>query len=194
MIDIVAVTYGHNDILKCFINSIKSQTSSNWRLILIHDGPNYELRTNLENENYLSYQNIEFHEYPVRTENYGHLLRKWALKELILNEYVLLTNADNYYTPNMVEEVSKHDEDFIYFDLIHSHKNKKNENNSTYGFMSTELVSSNIDMGCAVIKSSLAKKIGFNHSSYDADWKYFEEVLKTNPTIHKINKVLFVHN
>jgi hypothetical protein len=28
MIDIIAVTYGQNEILKCFINSIKAQTSN----------------------------------------------------------------------------------------------------------------------------------------------------------------------
>lgn len=36
-VDIVAVTYSQNQNLKCFINLIKAQTSSNWRLFLIHD-------------------------------------------------------------------------------------------------------------------------------------------------------------
>jgi len=40
MVDIIAVTYGQNEILKCFINSIRAQTSNNWRLVIIHDGPN----------------------------------------------------------------------------------------------------------------------------------------------------------
>jgi hypothetical protein len=60
--------------------------------------------------------------------------------------------------------------------------------------MVSELKESMIDMGCVVVKSNLAKQIGFNHVNYSADWKYFEDVLATNPTISKINKVLFVHN
>jgi hypothetical protein len=194
MVDIIAVTYGQNEILKCFINSIKSQTSNKWRLILIHDGPNPNLREELINENYLNDSKIEFYEYSSRTENYGHILRKWGVENHIKNEYVLITNGDNYYIPNMIEEVLKRNEDFIYFDLVHSHKNPRNHNKSTYGYMDTKLSCSNIDMGCVVIKSDLAKKTGFNHISFDADWKYFEEILKTDPTTYKIDKILFVHN
>jgi len=194
MVDIIAVTYGQNEILKCFINSIKAQTSNNWRLVIIHDGPNPELHKNLRDNGYLSSNRISFIEHPVRTENYGHLLRKWSLENVIKNEYVLLTNGDNYYTPNMIEEVSKRNEDLIFFDLVHSHKTKFNNNKSTYGYMDSELVCSRVDMGNVVIKSELAKKVGFNSTAFAADWIYFNEVLELSPTIFKINKVLFVHN
>jgi hypothetical protein len=60
--------------------------------------------------------------------------------------------------------------------------------------MNCKLIISNIDMGCVVVKSELAKSIGFNSVSYSADWDYFNEILSTNPSIKKINKVLFVHN
>ena len=55
MVDIIAVTYGQNEILKCFINSIKSQTNNNWRLVIIHDGPNPTLHNEL-NQNILNLQ------------------------------------------------------------------------------------------------------------------------------------------
>lgn len=194
MVDIITVTYGQNEILKCFINSIRAQTSNNWRLVIIHDGPNAKLHKDLKDNGYLSSNRISFIEHPVRTENYGHLLRKWSLENVIKNEYVLLTNGDNYYTPNMIEEVSKRNEDLIFFDLVHSHKTKHNNNKSTYGYMDSELVCSRVDMGNVVIKSELAKKVGFNSTDFAADWIYFNEVLELSPTIHKINKVLFVHN
>ena len=194
MVDIIAVTYGQNEILKCFINSIKSQTSNNWRLVIIHDGPNPTLHNELKNEGYLNSDKIEFIEHPLRTEHYGHFLRKWSLENVINNEYVLLTNGDNYYTPNMIEEVSKRNEDLIYFDLVHSHKTPHNNNKSTYGYMNSELVSSKVDMGNVVIKSELAKKVGFNSIVFNADWIYFNEVLQLSPTTFKIDKVLFVHN
>lgn len=193
MVDIIAVTYGQNEILKCFINSIKSQTSNNWRLILIHDGPNPDLKKELEIENYLN-NNIEYHEYSARTKNYGHILRDWGIKNFIKNQYVLITNGDNYYTPNMIEEVLKRNEDFIYFDLVHSHNNINNHNRSTYGYMNTKLINSHIDMGCVIIKSDLVKKTGFNDISHAADWTYFKEILSKNPTIYKIDKILMVHN
>jgi glycosyltransferase involved in cell wall biosynthesis len=193
ILDILCVTYNQNESLKCFINSIKSQTNPNWRLIIVHDGPNPNLKLDLLNNNYLT-NNVLFIEYPHRTQNYGHHLRAWGLKNFVENDYILITNGDNYYTPNMVNEVLNKNEDFIFFDCIHSHKRKKNHNKQDYGLMVSELKESMIDMGCVVVKSNLAKQIGFNHVNYSADWKYFEDVLATNPTISKINKVLFVHN
>ena len=194
MVNIIAVTYNQLEILKCFINSIKSQTSQNWKLTIIHDGPNEELKKELTLEKYLDGEKITFIEYPYRTENYGHLLRKWALENLELNDYVLITNGDNYYTPNMIEEVGKRSEDLIYFDLVHSHKTKVNHNQHTYGYMNSILQSSHIDIGNVVVKSELAKKVGFNSTRFAADWDYIESILDYHPSIYKIEKILFVHN
>jgi glycosyltransferase involved in cell wall biosynthesis len=193
MLNIIAVTYNHRESLKCFINSIKNQTNDNWLLFIIHDGLNPSLKEELTNENYLT-NKVIFIEHTVRTQNYGHILRKWSLENLDLNGKVLLTNADNYYTPNLVDEVLKYDEDFIYFDAINSHRNKNNHNKSNYGFMNTKLEQGKIDMGCVVIKTDIAKKVGFNSTEHDADWYYFDEILRTKPSILKIDKVLFVHN
>ena len=193
IIDIVAVTYGQNEILKCFINSIKAQTNNNWRLFLIHDGKNNELHNDLRENGYLN-ENVIFIEYPERTMNYGHSLRKWALENLVTNEYVLLTNGDNYYTPNMVSEVLNKKEDLIYFDCVHSHNNIMNHNKSSYGYMNSILSISNIDMGCVVVRTSIAKSVGFNSIGFAADWNYFSDVIKKNPSIIKINKILLVNN
>ena len=191
--DIICITYNQNESLKCFINSIKAQTNNNWRLFIVHDGLNQSLKEDLTKNGYLNGKVI-FVEHPIRTQTYGHILRKWALENLVIRDYVLITNGDNYYTPNMVEEVSKYSEDFIYFDCIHSHRRKRNHNQQDYGLMISELKESMIDMGCVVIKSEIAKKVGFNHTNYSADWNYFRDVLEQNPSIVKINKVLFVHN
>lgn len=194
MVSIIAVTYNQNEILKCFINSIKSQTSKNWKLTIIHDGVNEGLKNELLSQGYLNDDKIIFIEHPYRTENYGHLLRKWALENLELNDYVLLTNGDNYYTPNMIEEVEKRTEDLIYFDLVHSHKTKVNHNQHTYGYMNSKLQSSYVDIGNVIVKSKIAKKVGFNSTRYAADWDYIDDILKLTPSIYKIEKILFVHN
>lgn len=194
MVDIISVTYNHDNILKCFINSIKSQTDNRWRLFIIHDGLNEKLKNDLQSNGYLIKDKIFFVEYPNRTQNYGHILRKWALNTLVTSEYVLITNGDNYYTPNMVEEVLKVKKDFIYFNCIHSHKTINNNNKKDYGFLDAKLMRGWIDIGSAVIKSSLAKKIGFNSVDFAADWFYFEDILNQSPSTQKIDKVLFVHN
>jgi glycosyltransferase involved in cell wall biosynthesis len=193
MIDIIAVTYNQRENLKCFINSIKSQTSNNWRLFVIHDGINEDLKKELNQEGYLS-EKIVFIQHPHRTGKYGHLLRKWGLDNLELSDYVLITNGDNYYTPTMIEEVSKRNEDLIYFDLVHSHNTPINQNRDSYGYMNSILQNSCVDIGNVVVKSSLAKKVGFQSTEFAADWIYINSVLNQKPTIFKINKILFVHN
>ena len=193
MIDIIAVTYNQNQILKCFINSIKAQVNPNWNLYIVHDGPNKELKQELTQNNYLG-TNIKFIEYPERQNDYGHTLRGWALQKFVSNKYVLITNGDNYYTPIFVDEISKCEQDFIYFDMIHSHPTKNNHNQTSYGLLNSKLQRGWIDMGNVVIKSELAKKIGFTHRDYAADWHYFNDILKTSPSIKKIDKILMTHN
>jgi len=187
MIDIIAVTYHHGSRLKCFIESILSQSCKNYNLFVIHDGPDEQFSK-------LSYPSVNLIQHPTRTFNFGHQLRDWALQNIVQSEYVLITNGDNYYTPNMVEEVSKREEDLIYFDFIHHHDNPRNENKSTYGFLKSKLENSYIDMGSVVVRSKLAKQVGFKSLEMGADWIYFNEILKLNPSIAKIDKVLFVHN
>lgn len=194
MIDILSVTYNQDEVLKCFINSIKSQTDNRWRLFIIHDGPNPKLKQDLTDNGYLVNDKIFFVEYPVRKNDYGHSLRKWGLNNLASSEYLLITNGDNYYTPNMVEEVLKVQKDFVYFNCIHSHKTPNNNTKQDYGYLDAKLSRGWIDMGSVVLKTSLAKKVGFNSVDFAADWFYFESILKLNPSIHKINKTLFVHN
>ncbi len=192
-LDIIAVTYNQNENLKCFINSIKAQTSFNWRLFILHDGLNKELKEDLKNNNYLS-GDIEFIEHPTRTGHYGHCLRKWAIDNVINNEYTLLTNGDNYYVPTMVQEVLNKSEDLVYFDCVHSHITNINHNKTSYGYMNCKLVPNNIDIGCARIRTSLVKKVNFKSNHFSADWDFFNDIINEGATICKIDKVLFVHN
>lgn len=194
MIDIIAVTYGQNESLKCFINSIKSQTSDEWRLFIIHDGINIPLKNDLTDNGYLVKDKVVFIEYPERMNDYGHTLRKWGLDNLVNSDYTLITNCDNYYVPTMIEEVNKRSEDFIYFDCIHSHKTPNNHNKTDYGHLSSKLSRGWIDMGSVVVKTDIAKKTGFNSTSFHADWEYFDKILSKSPSTFKINKILFVHN
>jgi hypothetical protein len=193
ILDIVAVTYAQDESLKCFINSIKAQTNPNWMLYVIHDGLNAELKADLIKNSYIN-EKICFIEYPERTGGYGHFLRNWGIFNLIKNEYVLITNGDNYYMPNAVDEILNKNEDFIYFDCVHSHETAVNHNKSSYGYMNCELAANKIDIGCVAVKTHMAKSVGFSSNSYSADWDYFNSLLNLNPSICKIDKVLFVHN
>lgn len=187
-VNILAVTYNHGQKLKCFINSIKSQTSPNWTLTIIHDGPNQELYEELRSEKYLNDDRISFIQHPERTETYGHILRSIYLSTMPSDGYVVLTNADNYYIPSFVSNVSECKEDFIYWDFCSHH--------TGYVHKHSRLSLGEIDMGCVAVLGSIATQTGFNSTSYAADWDYFDEVINRNINVSfkKIEKILFIHN
>lgn len=193
MLDVVAVTYGHTHELSVMINSMRVQTSDQWRLHVVHDGPAPELRRWLQQRDLLDDQ-TRFHETLRRMNDHGHSSRRWALRELCVNRQVLLTNADNYYMPCMVELVVSRTEDFVWWDCVHNYDTPVNHNQSSYGLMRSRLRHGYIDMGVAAIRTRLARQVGFKHTHETADWNYFEEVLATEPTTHKIDKIMMVHN
>jgi hypothetical protein len=203
IIEIIAVTYGHGFKLKCFIDSIRSQTSSNWRLHIIHDGVGEifdNLKEDLSNNGYLNDSRIVLSATATRTNNWGHPLREYGLQNRISNApYITLTNCDNYYVPIWVSEINllaNQDKDFIYWDCVHDHRNSNFDRTCGYGLLNSQLKSCWIDMGGAAVKSNVATKVGFPFRNFAADWKFFEACLKhiSPDKIQKIPKILFVHN
>lgn len=202
-IEIIAVTYNETFALKCFIDSIRSQTSQNWKLHIIHDGNGKkfeDLKEDLISKKYVDQENIVLSATEKRYNNWGHSLREYGLNNRISNaEYIMITNCDNYYCPVLVEEIEsaiKKEPDFIYWDCVHNHKNANFDRPDGYGLLVSQLEYSKIDIGCAAVKSTIAEKIGFPYTNMDADWDYFRDCLREAnfDKLHKINKILFVHN
>lgn len=204
ILEIIAVTYGHGFKLKCFINSIRSQTSSNWCLHIIHDGAGEvfdNLKKDLLNNGYLDDSRIVLSATKVRSNNWGHPLREYGLQHRISDApYITITNSDNYYVPvwvQNVENTANQDKDFIYWDCVHNHENNGNADRMCdYNLLNGELRCDCIDMGSVSIKSDIATKVGFPFTSFAADWEFFSSCLGhvSADKIEKIPKILFVHN
>lgn len=205
LLEIIAVTYDHGFKLKCFIDSIRSQTDPNWCLHIIHDGAGEffdDLKEDLYNNGYLNDSRIILSATAVRSNNWGHSLREYGLQNRISNSpYVTITNCDNYYVPIWVSEINhivKQSKDlgleFIYWDCAHSHKCVYFDRDCGYGLLNSKLKFSQIDMGCVAVKSDIATKVGFPFVDHSSDWDFFEACLKhiSPDKIQKIPKILFV--
>lgn len=185
ILDIIAVTYQQDHPLRCFVESIKSQTNPSWRLLIIHDGPDIPEFLRLEPTD----DRIKILVTKERFNDWGHTLRDIGLRRIKSDSaYTLITNADNYYTPNFIDEMCMTgNEDLVYCNCVHSHWK--------YEARETALHRRAIDIGAVVVNTKMAKQVGFKSRLYYADWLYFDEIIKTcSPTIRKVNKVLFVHN
>lgn len=175
------------------ISSLSLQTHHNWNLILIHDGPS-DMSKAIYNL-ILGDPRITFVETESRTGNWGHGLRQMALENYELGDYVVITNADNYYVPTFVEYMIKgfsksHTAVATYCDkMTHSYK--------AWDVIQCRLERGYIDCGGVMVKSEIAKEVGWkNTTEHSADWLYFTEIASryTWRNFIPVKGNLFVHN
>jgi hypothetical protein len=173
------------------ISSLILQTHQNWRLILIHDGPNETgLKSQIPSDKRITY--IETKE---RKGNYGHHLRQWALNEFELGSHVVVTNADNYYTPVFIEYMlqgfkKSHTAVATYCtETVHSYKG--------WQILPAKLERGYLDCGAVVIKSNIAKEVGWRDiKDHSADWTFFSDIASKYSwrNFIPVRGALFVHN
>lgn len=193
-IRIIAVTYAHTTELEVFIGSLLLQTCRDWTLEVWHDGsPSEKVRQIMQR--YESDKRVVLRWSESRMGLWGHPNRKRGLEGLQCSEgdYILITNADNYYTPNFVEDMldmTGSEVGIVFCDTIHSHLR--------WGYHRSTLREGGLDMGCGIVRADVAQSVGFRWDNFSADGKYFEACAKECTaqglvTVH-ISKGLFVHN
>lgn len=204
-LSIVAVSYERLGELKVFVQSVINQTRNNWKLHVLHDGYNADFCNIMEEYKRDNPKQISYECTKTRFNDYGHSLREIGL-EKATGEYILITNADNYYSPKGLEFINKaivnntSKPDIVMFDMVHSHANPGLRKAPRYSFFKVIYKRNFIDMGAAVVETSLAKRSGFADKSYSADATFFENILKkklesgSRLIVVKIPSVLLVHN
>ncbi|PTM99688.1 glycosyl transferase family 2 [Rhodovulum imhoffii] len=205
LIHVIAVAYQRYGELKIFVQSWINQTQANWKLTVIHDGYDEKFIKIMGDFRNICPDKIDFKCTETRYNDWGHSLREIGLKEAE-GDYVLLTNADNYYIPKAVELINDslrkagNDADVVIFNMIHSHSRPGGRNLPSYSFFDVIYKKRSIDMGAAVVSTELAVAAGFKSRTHSADGDYFREVSRIKRDsgkelrIIKIPSVLFVHN
>ena len=200
-IHVIAVAFEKFGQLKVFVQSWINQTKDNWILTVIHDGPNEEFNSIMRGYKDECPTRIEFLTTEQRFNDYGHSLRDIGLKS-IKGEYVLLTNADNYFIPKTIYFINEvfivHRPEVVIFDMVHSHNMPGGRSLPAYSYFETKLERRSIDISSAIVKASLAEKAGFRDKTHDGDASYFEDIMKLKfpdgLSFAKIPRVLLVHN
>lgn len=196
MLKIICVTYHQTLELEVLVNSLLLQTSDDWSAWIIHDGA-YPPNVKEIVDRYAEYSSLKFTSTLIRSGKWGHPNREYGLKmiEADANDYILITNGDNYYVPGFVEQMLKEANTrsgigVVYCDTIHSHLE--------WGYHRSQLFEGGLDMGCFIIRADVAKKVGFGWDHFTADGKYAAECAALCfdmglSAVH-INKGLFIHN
>jgi hypothetical protein len=196
---IVCVAYKRYESIPVLIHSLLVQTVKNFKLLILHDAYDEQMDVLLSQykAQYPAILDYAFTE--VRHNDYGHSLREIGIR-LTNTPYLLLTNDDNYYCPIFVEKMMQalqtHQADIVLCDMIHSHNNPGGHQQPPYSLLKTAPQPGSVDIGCFIVRTNLAKQVGFRDKGHDGDATFFADILRQNPQIRvaKVNQVLFVHN
>ena len=197
-LEIVCTAYERPVLLMTQLCSLAAQTKQNFNVIVYHDGYNPLIEAVVSDFRKL-FPNIqtEFKFSDHRYNDYGHSLREIALMEAT-SKYLLLTNDDNYYTPNFIEELMPALEsgnfDISYCNMIHSHMTYRSPSPIGYQPLYTQTQLGWIDIGSFIFNTKLGQAAGFSDRGFDADGLFLERMMRNGARAFKIEKFLFVHN
>lgn len=175
------------------ISSMIAQTHKDWELHLIHDGEADEFL-----RKYVALVNddrIKFVETEERIGNYGHLYRQKYLNDLRKSDadFIVITNGDNYHTPNYLENMLKGFKDGVvatYSDsMVHSYYG--------WGIINCRMERGFIDCANVMVRKDVACHIGWNDTiSHSSDWTYFEDIAKVHgwDSFAQVFGCLLIHN
>lgn len=187
MITFVATMFNEMDFAKMFISALLCQTNPNWKCIIYHNGPNY----NLSELNFLLDSRFEILQSETNTGMWGTLNRQEAISNRVNTNYIIQTSIQDYWMPNAVEEILKHSGvDFIYWNSINHLFTYSN-------ILNCEPIPGFIDWGNFAIKTPIAKVVGIKRPrEFTADGLFVKDCLSSgliNSKI-KIPQILTIHN
>jgi len=186
---VVCVSYKRPREVHVLINSFLCQTSQDFILHMIHDGPDEEVETIFESYEQEVGGRFRHTMTPERHNDHGHSLREIGI-ETARTPYILITNDDNYYAPVMVEiclRVLDSGSDGVLFNMIHNYFG--------YQTLDVEPKTNHADIGCVMVRTEHARRVGWRDKSFAGDGTYIEDLTALpNFMWTKIPMTLFVHN
>lgn len=193
ILKVIVVAFERDIPLRGLIDSFMVQTSDKWELHIIHDGTSP--KNVKEVLGLYSDKRINFYESKTRNQNYGHPNRKMMLEKIEVekDDFILLTNDDNYYTRNFVSTVMSNATKIVgmvHFDMLHNY--------FQYDVLRTIPKINNIDMGAFIVRGTIAQQVGFKSNKFEADGIYCEACVKAcqenKLRIVHLDKIMFIHN
>lgn len=177
-----------------FIDSMLAQTDSNWKALIIHNGPPDDSKGFKVVTDRIKYDPrfiVKCSE--ENSGNWGTKNRQWAIDECDTS-WIIQTSISDYWLPQAVQyindAITKTDCQIAYWNSI----------NHVVGpclMLDGQLAWSKCDWGQFALKTWIAKKVGIKRGDvYCGDWAFVEDVLKSGyiKKSMKLPIIATVHN
>ena len=188
LISFIAPVYNFYPIM---VDSVLLQSYKNVEVVLVHDGEPDDITKAIIQEK-LKDARVKYLETDRRYNDWGHTPRDLGLKSLTeKSDFVVISGGDNYYAPGYCTEllaIMTEECLGVYCNCVHDKLN--------WITLDTRLEGGYIDGGCIMVKTSIAKEVGWFSRGYAADWHYILALKEKygNDKFLKVNKTLFMHN
>ncbi len=171
------------DRLRAFILSMQRQRHENWECIVVTDGPNPGVRSELDQAGNPKVRLIET---PKALGRWGHPYRQLGI-DAARGEFIGLSNDDNYYVPGYFEQMigamQAENADLAACAMLHNYF--RWDFNGIYGY----------DVGAWLGRAELVKRVKWpTHGEFDSDNEYFDMLCKAARRVEIVKRALFVHN
>lgn len=174
------------------LQSLVVQTDTNWTAHVIIDGITNEYRH--VKDLYQDNDKVRFSHIEGPNNDWGHTARNYGLDQAT-GLYVVMTGDDNYYVPTFVQEMLDATQDepkMVMCNMVH------NAVNGGYQVIDTTIRLSYIDIGNVMYKTDAIGDLRLDKTDYNADYTFASQFVGRNvkkfTDIHKISKILYVHN
>jgi hypothetical protein len=204
LLDIVAVTYNHGRKLNIFCDSLLEQyvPLDEWHCTILHDGSllSRDAQANISSQDTQSRMQKYIDEYPdnfsvvfnaERTNIWGHDLRDLGLQQASAL-YVHITNVDNQYNYGWLQRVHpalrREGPDLLLWNISHSYRE--------FELFVPELRGGQIDFCNYIMRTSIAKELGFPWRNFEADSAHISEFVSRYPSakVHRMPAIFSTHN
>lgn len=122
----------------------------------------------------------------------GHHTREYGI-QAATGEWIVLTNDDNYFVKGWLHAMTKNilpDTGVLYWNCINNLWRWGDHGGS-------KIIRGYIDLSCALVRTEIAKEVGFPFRNYDGDFDYIHACVasakKKNLMLHYLDQTLCVH-
>ena len=173
------------------IPALLAQTYKDIELIVVYDGPIPTESTNL----ITAFNDTRIHLYNTdkAANNWGHTPRNYGLSKVSFNsDFVVFTGMDNYYMPTYTQELLMNFNikvnSAVYSDFYYNGRN--------WDRVNCALKCGQIDCGCVMVQTEIAKKLQWKHVHYEADWAFIADIIREHGahSIKRVPRSLYIHN